>query len=250
MATLCNRTAVDVSLLTAILTATMFAIFGFPFRYYQCWFSWGPGMTITGIAMYFFLAGAGGGFLGWGVATISRAQPTPNQLLNGVLYGLGGALALRADFGARPKRLPTDHLGGAKSILTASINWTAESLDEITRRRADARLRSLDQDLVIFEAYRIYADVANQPPRKLTDKAKTEILKKLVETMEELAESPKKDKQMQARALLIDFCGRYYGSEHFPKPLLSKPSSTRRRRNAAKPDEQGAHQAAGGEVQS
>ena len=81
------------SLLTAILTATVFALFGFPFRYYQCWFSFSRLGTAAGTVMYLGLAGGVGGLLGWLAAYLSNAQPTPNAALNGLLYGIGGALA-------------------------------------------------------------------------------------------------------------------------------------------------------------
>jgi hypothetical protein len=54
------------SLLVAIVTASFFAIFGFPFLHYQCWFSWGRLSTALGSILYFLLAGGFGGLLvGW-----------------------------------------------------------------------------------------------------------------------------------------------------------------------------------------
>jgi len=93
------------SLLIAIITASFFAIFGFPFLHYQCWFSWGRLSTALGSTLYFVLAGGFGGLLGWLAAQAANAQPSTEPLVNGFFYGVLGALALRADFGlAGPNR--------------------------------------------------------------------------------------------------------------------------------------------------
>jgi hypothetical protein len=60
-----------VTLTVAILTAAGCAIFGFPFRFYQCWFSWSRWGANAGIAIYLLLAGGGGGMIGW------LARPNP-----------------------------------------------------------------------------------------------------------------------------------------------------------------------------
>src|SRR3954453_23122784 len=127
------------SLLAAIATATVFALFGFPFRYYQCLFSFSRAGTALGTLVYLALAGGGGGLLGWAAAAVSRARPTPNDLLNGVLFGVAGALALRADFRARSKNSlpPAEQFKDARSALTTSINWTADQLDDIMYRKAE-----------------------------------------------------------------------------------------------------------------
>jgi hypothetical protein len=91
------------SLFTAIVTATVFALFGLPYKYYQCWFSFSRVGTVTGTVMYLSLAGGVGGLLGWLGAYLAHAQPTPNLALNGLLYGAAGTLALRAEFRTRSK---------------------------------------------------------------------------------------------------------------------------------------------------
>src|SRR4051794_3467376 len=75
---------IEMSLLAAIATATVFALFGFPFRYYQCWFSFSRVGTALGTVVYLALAGGGGGLLGWATAAVSHARPTSNELLNGL----------------------------------------------------------------------------------------------------------------------------------------------------------------------
>jgi hypothetical protein len=52
------------SLLMAILTAAGFSIFGFPFRFYQCWLSWSKIGALLGVLTYMALAGGGGGLIG------------------------------------------------------------------------------------------------------------------------------------------------------------------------------------------
>jgi hypothetical protein len=204
------------SLLTAILTATVFALFGFPFRYYQCWFSFSRVGTLTGTAMYLSLAGGVGGMLGWLGAYLTHAQPTPNLALNGLLYGAGGAVALRAEFRTRSKEdAPiADQMRDARSALAKSVNWTAELLDETTYRKAEAWLLSLPDDRLNGEAWRIQAHIANQPARSVTDKVKTEMFEKLVPAMEKL-NNPTENKA--GRAHLVTFCAAYYRNEHLPR---------------------------------
>jgi hypothetical protein len=202
------------SLFTAIATATVFALFGFPFRYYQCWYSFSRVGTTVGTVLYLALAGGGGGLLGWAAAAVSHARPTPSDPLNGLLYGVAGALALRADFRARPKgSLPApDQFKDARSALTASINWTADQLDDITYRKAETWLSSLPDDELSSEAWRVQAHVAAQPD--VSDKAKNEMSKKLVPAMEKLANPLEK---RAGRAHLITFCASYYRKEHLPR---------------------------------
>ena len=123
------------SLFVAIIVA---GIFGFPFRYYQCWYSWSQLGTPLGIALYLTLAGAGGGFLGWGAAQLGGARPTSNPALNGILYGVGGALALRADFRSRPRSGAQNELRDTASILSTSMTWAANLLDDVAYRRASS----------------------------------------------------------------------------------------------------------------
>jgi hypothetical protein len=215
------------SLLTAIAAATIFALFGFPYRYYQCWFSFSRLGTTLGTLLYLVLAGGGGGLLGWGIAVISNAHPTLSEPFNGALYGIGGALALRADFRARPKsRTPTgDQFKDARSALMTSINWTAEQLDDITYRRAEAWLTALPDDQLIAEAWRIQAHIADRPTRLVNDKAKNEMFEKLVPAMEKVNRPAERS---AGRAHLITFSSSYYRNEHFPRlpqpPSISSPA--------------------------
>ena len=204
------------SLFTAMMTATVFALFGFPFRYYQCWFSFSRLGTVTGTVVYLSLAGGVGGLLGWLAAYLTRAQPTPNPALNGLLYGSVGALALRAEFRTRSKETASiaDQMRDARSALAKSVNWTAELLDEITYRKAEAWLLSLPDDRLNSEAWRIQAHIANQPARSVTDKAKTEMFEKLVPAMEKLNDPAERK---AGRAHLVTFCAAYSSSEHLPR---------------------------------
>src|SRR4051794_12234593 len=63
------------SLFTAIVTATVFALFGLPYKYYQCWFSFSWVETVTGTVMYLSLAGGVGGLLGWLGAYLAMPNP-------------------------------------------------------------------------------------------------------------------------------------------------------------------------------
>lgn len=204
------------SLFTAIVTATVFALFGLPYKYYQCWFSFSWVGTVTGTVMYLSLSGAVGGLLGWLGGYLIQAQPTPNLALNGLLYGAAGTLALRAEFRTRSKETApiADQMRDARSALAKSVNWTTELLDETTYRKAEAWLLSLPDDRLNCEAWRIQAHIANQPARLVTDKAKTEMFEKLVPAMEKLNDPAEK---RAGRAHLVTFCAAYYRNEHLPR---------------------------------
>lgn len=211
-------------LLTAIATATVFAVFGFPFRYYQCWFSFSPLATAVGTVLYLAVAGGGGGLVGWYVANLSHAQPTPSPPLNGVLYGIGGALALRADFRAQPKSAvsTSDQFKDARSALTTIINWTAEQLNDSTYRKAETWLFSLPDDQLAEEAWRIQAHIAGA--RMVNDKTKKQLLEQLVPAMEKLT---KPAERSAGRAHLINFCASYYRNEHLPRTPRITPTNNR-----------------------
>jgi hypothetical protein len=211
-----------ISLLTAIVTATLFAIPGFPFRHYQCWFSFNKPGTTLGTIIYLIFAGGGGGLLGWGAAELSHAQPTTNPLASGALLGIGGALVLRADFTAGPKSdIVRHHLGDARSALTATIKWTATLLDDVSSRRINAWLSAMPDDELCDEALRIKAHIDDQPPEIVPDRAKKAMYARLVPAMEQLDDP---DHRSAGRAHLITFCSRYYIERHLPKPLTVTPA--------------------------
>lgn len=215
----------NLSLLTAIAIATLFAIPGFPFRHYQCWFSFNKPGTAFGLIVYLGLAGGGGGALGWWVAELGAAHPTTNPLVDGALFGIGGALALRADFTAGPKSdIVRQRLGDAGSALTAGIKWIATSLDDASSRRIDAWLSAMTDDRLCDEALRIKAHIDDQPPEIVPDRAKKAMYARLVPAMEQVDEP---DHRSSGRAHLVTFCSRYYIERHLPKPLDVTPTPAR-----------------------
>jgi hypothetical protein len=219
------------SLIVAIIIACVFSVFGFPFRYYQCWYSWSRLGTPLGIALYLTLAAGGGGFLGWGAAQLGGAQPTSNPALNGILYGIGGALALRADFRSRPRRSGApNELRDTASILSTSMTWAANLLDDVSYRRASEWFGALlDADLM-KEAHRISAHITTQPARIVSDKTKKALLGELVPAMESLTEPRNRD---DGRARLFTFCAKYCIEEHIskiPRKPDAPPETPQRRR--------------------
>jgi len=206
------------SLLVAVITASLFAVFGFPVKYYQCWFSWSRWGTTGGLLLYFILAGGGGGLIGWAAAALSKASPTDNAFLNGFFYGVAGALALRADVGARPRSTRVDSLREAKSIFTTSINWTVELLDRISHKKALRWLGDLSDDELVLEAHHINAEIASLPAIEMLAGAKKEHLARLVPQMTALAtEGLAADERSVTRAHLMSFCAQFYKSEHMMK---------------------------------
>jgi hypothetical protein len=210
------------SLLTAIVVATLFAIPGFPFRHYQCWFSFNKLGATLGLIIYLIFAGGGGGLLGWGVAQLGSVNPAANPLVSGAVFGIGGALALRADFTAGPQSdIVRRHLGDARSALTAGIKWTAALLDDVSSRRIEAWLSAMPDDQLCDEALRIKAHIDEQPSEIVSDRAKKTMYARLVPAMEQLDQP---DHRASGRAHLITFCSRYYIERHLPKPLAVAPA--------------------------
>lgn len=206
----------------SVLVSVGFALFGFPYRHYECWFSFAKWSTVIGIGLYLALAGGGGGVLGWGVAMIGNAHPTANEAVNGLLYGITGALAFRADFktrksvktGKKSSQGSTDLLRDARSALTASITWTVEFLDERTYRKAKEWLGSMSDQELILAANDVQSEIVNPGRHAVSDKTRDELCRLLVPAMEQLSDLHTK---AEGRAHLVTFCASYYRTEHLPK---------------------------------
>lgn len=202
------------SLGTAIVIATVFAIFSLPFRHYLCWYSWSRPGAIVGVTLYLILAGGGGGVLGWGAARLGHASPTSSAAVNGLFYGAAGAVALRADF--RVGRQSTQ-LKEAVTLLGVSLQWTKSFLDEVTLRRAQHWFMSLTTDQLRQQSWQIQGHIAT---RQLGDRAKKELFARFVPAAELMAEADL-PKQAEGRALLATFCAGYCVGEHVAKPISS-----------------------------
>lgn len=214
------------SLWVSILVGVGFAMFGFPYQHYQCWFSFGKSSTIVGTGLYLVLAGGGGGLLGWAVAMIANAHPTDKEALNGIIYGITGALAFRADFktGTKSPRGGTDLLRDARSALAASIRWTVDFLDDKTYRKAKEWLTQMSDQELVVAARDVQAEIVTPGRHPVSDKTRDQLCRSLVPAMELLSDSRTK---AEGRAHLITFCARYYQKEHLPKtqPLASNGQS-------------------------
>lgn len=203
------------SLLTAILTAAVTAIFGVPFRYYQCWLSWNWLGANLGLGLYFALAGGGGGFLAWLAAEAASVHPTPYPAADGVFYGLIAGAALRVDISARPGKSAQDHYREAASILTKCLTWTSSALDDITARRIEHWLSRRSPAELVDQALRVKAHISQQPT--VTKSAKNTAFAHLVPAMEMLAQPEDHRDHAEGRHQLVMFCTTYYVKEHLPK---------------------------------
>lgn len=136
------------SLFVAILTASLAATFNFPYRSYRCWASWGRGRVIKSVVLaYFLIAGVGGGFLGWLVASLANARPHEDAIVRGILYGAAGAIALRVDFKEAGRQDVNADQRNARSLLDYGIKWTRAALEAEARQQAIqtfAKLKDLD----------------------------------------------------------------------------------------------------------
>jgi hypothetical protein len=178
-----------------------------------------------GLTGYFLLAGGGGGALGWGIASIGHVEPTSSAISNGVLYGISGAVILRAEFGSKPKRPAVDyHLKDARSLLTGAICWIGQSLNDSAEYWADCWLRNLSDAELVYAACRVREHVLNRSATRMSDKSKVAIIGPLVECMEKLIKDPDESERTDARARLESFCLKFYAKEYMAKPPTTPPS--------------------------
>jgi hypothetical protein len=208
------------SLLIAVLTATFFAVFGFPYLFYHYWFSWDRWGTVAGSTLYLLLAGVGGGLLGWSTAYAASAKLSDQFAVQGVLSGILGTLAMRADFGttrARPTPPGTDAADarGALSLLGASLTWTTSLLDHRAGHQAERWYRALDDDALLLQAWDVYVHILDC---ELPARAKRELQKRLSTAMSMVRAGCDKTTHDEGRALVVQFCVSYSGDQHLAKP--------------------------------
>lgn len=210
-----------VSLVTAVAVATVFGFFSLPYRNYHCWWSWTRAGAITFTGIFLLLSGGGGGLLGWGAATLSKASPTGSPAMNGILYGLAGALALRADLRAGPagqgesehSHLTNGPLSGSRSALGLALTWTTTGLYDKTRHSAESWYRARSNDELIGESQRLKAYLLEAG---VSEEFKIEFLKRLTEAVTKLR-STDSSKQREGRILLSTFAASYCAGEYVPK---------------------------------
>lgn len=221
-----------IALLVAASVSIIAALFSFPYRYLRCWIDWSGIWGMIWIFGYFIVAGVGG-LIGWLVGWLAGVQPTPVEAVNGLIYGAAGALAIGAQVKGRPSK-ETGDLRDVKSLLIRLLEYIENALDELTCDKAAQWLRTKTSRELVIAAWQIEARVMNE---KMTTGAKKVILDRIVPAMEaifddKLEESDRGRRQEQ----LMDFCVRYYVSEHLGKPTLSVSGDaiTPKRRQTAK----------------
>ncbi|ROP30118.1 hypothetical protein [Couchioplanes caeruleus] len=205
------------SLVLAMLTAAVFAVFGFPFSSYQFWHSWSRKGFFAGFACYLVLAGAGGGFVGWLPAQLGILTPTENGLINGVIFGVAGSLAVRADFGGRGAAGPAESRRAA-SLIGKGIDWTAAMLDQVARRSIENWAKKLSDGELLEVTLDLVYGIGEASPAAVPGRTKQTTLKAITEAMAALG-SGKTEQRAEARARLTQFCLHYLCARRTPKPI-------------------------------
>lgn len=210
------------TLVVAILAATAFAVFARPFSDYHYWWTWSRSAFAIGVMLYFALAGIGAGALGWGIGTVSGAAPTAWPLVDAALFGLVGALAIRAELGpaksqrSRPGVPTSDQLAPAVTALNAGTIWTFDMVDRLVSRHIERWLRSLsDQEL---NQAGLEAASLVQHLDGVSDKAKETTLKILIPTMEALKAGGNDDDKLEPRIRLRGFTKTLFQQYRWPHP--------------------------------
>jgi hypothetical protein len=204
------------SLFVAILTAAGFAIFGFPFRFYQCWLSWSRVGAPAGVLTYMVLAGGGGGLIGWLAAYLARVPSSASPVIDGFFYGIAGTLTVRADFRSGHGIRHPPEVRAAASLLGKGIEWSTAALDEITRRRAKRWLeRRHDNELL-----RLALDLVNEikTDKRIPPQTKTAIGKQALAAMSALTSAQDTSQNGEGRSRLTYFCLELMVNRHMAKP--------------------------------
>jgi hypothetical protein len=205
------------SLAVAILTAGVFALFGFPFFHYQCWFTWSPVSALLGTALYLALAGGVGGFLGWVAAEFSGASLSDNLALSGFFFGVVGALAVRADFAVGSSNKATNigspEVRNSLSFVREAVQWTSGLLDVRASSVASRWYRSLADDQLKAKAYRLDSHIAARDD--ITDEVKKIQQDELIDGMRTMNDDARR---VEGRTRVVQFCSSYSIKQHLSKP--------------------------------
>ena len=212
------------TLVLAVVAASIFALFARPFSDYTFWFSWSRPAFLAGVAAYFLIAGVGGGLLGWVLGAVSHAVPTTWPLVNGAIFGLVGALAIRVELKkaqttpGRSGSSTPEQLVPAVTLLNTGINWTFDMLDDLVARRMETWLKDLKDD----ELCKVGEDVAEriEAMSSIDHAAKQTLFAKLVPTMEALAAANTEDVKKEPRWRLRAFAKKMYEEYRWPHPIL------------------------------
>jgi hypothetical protein len=215
------------SLPVAMLVAAFFAVFGFPFRRYQYWYSWSQKGSVTGLLIYLVLAGGGGGLVGWLPAQLGNAYRPQGAWIDGLIFGVAGSLAVRADFGSQGTACPGSQ--GAPcppesprtaSALGKGIEWSAGMLDHVARLRARRWLGGLRVRDLLVVARDLIIEIKAMPAATVPPTAKAAILTKATDAMHTLSTCDDAELRDDARARLTQFCLAYMCGERVARPSI------------------------------
>ncbi len=211
----------------AVLAATVFAVFVRPFSDYHYWFSWSRRALVVGVLIYLLLGGAAAGALGWlaGVALVGNVRPSLT-LMQGISFGLIGALAVRAELGSKgPPPLSRVSEDGRTdfarpfTLLELGTTWTFGMIDVLVDRAVERWFK----DLTDRQLLQIAAELAVriQSLEKVPDSAKKRLFEKFVPAMTTVRSGSAGEKD-EARILLIQFAWTFMQRQRWAKPSLRR----------------------------
>jgi hypothetical protein len=208
-----------VTLLAAVVTSGLLSVIGAPYAHYLCWFSWSRFGALTGTVVYVLLGGVGGGGLGYLAGkTFLNANPSTQPWVDGVTYGVAGALVLRADFRTAHRstsvRADQLELADAKSLLSAALQWTASAMDDWTRRKVEAWVASMSDGDLLDQARTANARIRHM---SIPEKTKYAMQRHLTDVMAEVRSSDE-DTSKEARKSVELFIAEFTVRHHQAKP--------------------------------
>jgi hypothetical protein len=212
------------SIVAALSVSAIFAVFGFPYRFYQSWYSWSHKGAAAGLLIYIGCAGFGAGLIGWLPAQLGQMTPTGNPWIDGMIFGVAGSLAVRADFSTHSTTDPRD-VHHAASILGKGVEWSTELLDHVLRHEASIYLHGLQDRELLAVARDLIYEIKAKPTAMVPKIAKAAVMKKVVEAMKTFSTDTNPDRRDDARGRLIHFCLEYMVRERVAKPSVRAPAS-------------------------
>ena len=214
----------------AVLAATLFAAVLLPFRDYHYWFSWSRPALLIGALLYFVFAGLFAGGLGWLIGHASKALPTEYVLVNGLVFGVAGALAVRADLGAkkpldRPRGAKQGDLAPAVSLLSLGTSWTLAMMDKLVDQQIERWFDNLGDEELLKNALVLVQRI--ETIEGLSTRGKNDAGKRFAGAMTNLRRGTEEEK-IEARIRIQQFGSTLMQQQRWSKPMSAVGQSTSR----------------------
>lgn len=213
------------SLALSIIVASLISLVGIPYRTYAAWWSWNAYRAIVGVSAYFLVAGGGAGAAGWLAGRFSGSFSGQELWLRGLLFGLGGAAALRASFRVNQEQKSSrvaQNGGRSKGVsaveqtvsaLAVCVAWVTNMLNDGAEGAALKWFGTLSYDDLRHQSRHVKAHIlASTKSDSMKGRLQTDFAAVVKKTR-----SADADERADAHAQLAAMCASYAIAEQMPK---------------------------------